>query len=333
VDSITAGLMTTDFEGRVNFFNEAASTIFAIPPAQAIGEKVTALLTEGDDFLERVKGKLVGRRYVRLEGAYLNRVGEEIYLGMSVSYLLFDGETRSGFLFTFQDLTEIKRLEREVRLKENLATMGEVAAGMAHEIRNPLASISGSEQLLLEEGGMSANDQRLLQIVLREAERLNLLLGDFLRFARPTPPTMQRLDLALIFDELIEVVKGDSRFTRIQFLKDYASAELLCDSGQLRQALLNLLINAAEALDGVGTIRLHADTDPVSLRIEDSGPGLLPEAKNQLFNPFFTTKENGTGLGLAIVHAIISAHGGKIDVDKSSLGGAAFILTFGASQH
>jgi two-component system sensor histidine kinase PilS (NtrC family) len=143
---------------------------------------------------------------------------------------------------------------------------------------------------------------------------------------------LERHDLAQILDDLIEVVKGDPRFSDIRFLKEYSTNDFICDGGQLLQALLNLVINAAEALGGVGIIRLHADTDPISIRVEDSGPGLLPEVQKQLFNPFFTTKENGTGLGLATVHAIVAAHGGRIEVTRSSLGGAAFTLSFGSTQ-
>jgi two-component system sensor histidine kinase PilS (NtrC family) len=133
---------------------------------------------------------------------------------------------------------------------------------------------------------------------------------------------------------LLEIINADPRFSHIQLLKDYGNCKLLCDDGQLRRALLNLLINAAEAINGAGTIRLSAESDPgMTIRVEDSGPGLLPEVEKQLFNPFFTTKENGTGLGLATVHSIVSAHGGRIDVSKSSLGGAAFSLLFGPDQH
>ena len=324
--NIGSGLLTINTAGQIRVFNQGAERIIGMSQSEVYGRDVREILPG----LTIYNGSFIHTR--RDEGTFVNRNGKKLTLGFTTTLIAGVGKKEDNLLIAFQDLTHVKEIEEQLRRNDRLVAVGQLAAGLAHEIRNPLASISGSVQLLLEEGAVAANDQRLLQIVLREAERLNRLLGDFLRFARPTPPSLERHDLAVIFDELIEVVKGDPRFSDIQFIREYASIEFLCDGGQLRQALLNLIINAAEALNGVGTILLHADTDPVSIRIEDSGPGLLPEVRKQLFNPFFTTKENGTGLGLATVHAIVSAHGGEIEVVRSSLGGAAFILSFGAEH-
>lgn len=326
VANIGSGLLTINPAGQIRVFNQGAERIIGMSQSEVYGRDVREILPE----LAIYNGAFIHTR--RSEGTFVDSDGKKLTLGFTTTLIAGVGKKEDNLLLSFQDLTHLKEIEEQLRRNDRLVAVGQLSAGLAHEIRNPLASISGSAQLLLEGGSISANDQRLLQIVSREAERLNLLLGDFLRFARPTPPTLERQDLALLCDELIEVVKSDPRFSDIQFLKEYGSNELLCDGGQLRQALLNLMINAAEALNGVGTIRLHIDTDPVVIRVEDSGPGLLPAVQKQLFNPFFTTKENGTGLGLATVHAIISAHGGKIEVAKSSLGGAAFTLSF-ASAH
>jgi two-component system sensor histidine kinase PilS (NtrC family) len=326
VANIGSGLLTINPAGQIRVFNQGAERIIGMSQSEVYGRDVREILPEitiYDDTFIHTR---------RSEGAFVDGNGKKLTLGFTTTLIAGVDKKEDNLLLSFQDLTHLKEIEEQLRRNDRLVAVGQLSAGLAHEIRNPLASISGSVQLLLEGGSMSANDQRLLQIVLREAERLNLLLGDFLRFARPTPPTLERHDLALLFDELIEVVKGDPRFSAIHFLKDYGSGEFLCDGGQLRQALLNLIINAAEALNGAGTIRLHADTNPLAIRVEDSGPGLLPEVQKQLFNPFFTTKENGTGLGLATVHAIVSAHGGKIEVTRSTLGGAAFTLTFGEAQ-
>jgi two-component system sensor histidine kinase PilS (NtrC family) len=326
VANIGSGLLTINPAGQIRVFNQGAERIIGMSQSEVYGRDVREILPEitiyDDTFIHTRRN----------EGAFVDGNGKKLTLGFTTTLIAGVDKKEDNLLLSFQDLTHLKEIEEQLRRNDRLVAVGQLSAGLAHEIRNPLASISGSVQLLLEGGSMSANDQRLLQIVLREAERLNLLLGDFLRFARPTPPMLERHDLALLFDELIEVVKGDPRFSAIHFLKDYGSGEFLCDGGQLRQALLNLIINAAEALNGAGTIRLHADTNPLAIRVEDSGPGLLPEVQKQLFNPFFTTKENGTGLGLATVHAIVSAHGGKIEVTRSTLGGAAFTLTFGEAQ-
>lgn len=328
VANISSGLMTINPHGRIRVFNQGAERITGKRQSEVYDVNVRDLLPG----LTIYDGQFI--QTSRKEGTFTNDLGKELTLGFTTTIIVGVGKKEDNLLISFQDLSHLKEIEEELRRKDRLAAVGQLAAGLAHEIRNPLASISGSVQLLLEGRTMLESDERLMQIVLREAERLNHLLSDFLCFARPTPPNMEQHDLALIFDELTEVVKGDPRFSKVHFLKDYTGTELLCDGGQLRQALLNLIINAAESLlDGIGTIRLTVD-DAITtmIRVEDSGPGLLPEAQKQLFNPFFTTKENGTGLGLATVHTIITAHGGKIEIEKSSLGGMAFILIFRRSQ-
>lgn len=326
VANIGSGLVTINPAGLIRVFNQGAERMIGKSQSEVYGCDIRAILPR----LSIYDGSFILTS--RDEGTFLDDNGKELTLGFNTTLIAGVEGKEDNLLISFQDLTHVKEIEEQLQRHDRLAAVGQLAAGLAHEIRNPLAAISGSVQLLLEGRTISAADERLLQIVWREAERLNLLLGDFLRFARPTPPVLESFDLPLIFDELIEVVKGDPRFSQIHFLKDYTGAKFFCDGGQIRQALLNLIINAAEALNGVGTIRLLADAGRAIIRIEDSGPGLLPEAEKQLFNPFFTTKENGTGLGLATVHAIVSAHGGKIEVGKSSLGGAAFILSFKTMQ-
>jgi two-component system sensor histidine kinase PilS (NtrC family) len=326
VANIGSGLMTINPNGQIRVFNQGAERITGLRQSAVYDRDVREIFPE----LTIYDGSFIHNP--RNEGTFLDDNGKKLTLGFTTTLIAGVDKKEDNLLVSFQDLSHLIEIEEQLRRNDRLVAVGQLSAGLAHEIRNPLASISGSVQLLLEGGSMSAHDQRLLQIVLREVERLNHLLSDFLMFARPTPPVLERHDLALIFDELIEIVKGDPRFSRIQFLKEYRSGEFLCDEGQLRRALLNLIINAAEALNGVGTIRLSADNSTALIRVEDSGPGLLPEAKKQLFNPFFTTKENGTGLGLATVHAIVSAHDGKIKVTKSSLGGVAFTLSFGSAQ-
>lgn len=321
VANIGSGLMTINTNGRIRVFNQGAERITGRSQAEVYDRFINEILPEihvyDGDFIQTI----------RSEGKFIDHKGKELTIGFTSSLILGVENKENHLLISFQDLTHLKDIEEQLRRKERLAAIGQLSAGLAHEIRNPLASISGSVQLLLEGRTITENDERLMQIVLKEAERLNLLLSDFLSFARPTPPAMETHNLAQIFDELSEVVKGDPRFCNIIFIKEYNHIDLLCDEGQIRQALLNLIINAAEALNNSGTIRLYADSSRL-IRIEDSGQGILPEIQKQLFNPFFTTKENGTGLGLATVHAIVTAHGGRIRVEKSELGGAAFIISF-----
>ena len=323
IDSITSGLMTTDFDGLVNFFNSAAAAIFARSPAQAVGANVIALLAETDDFLERVKESLSdGRRYLRLEGTYLNGRGDEIYLGMSVSYLLYEGDKKSGFLFTFQDLTEIKRLEREVRLKENLATMGEMAAGMAHEIRNPLASISGSVQVLREAETLSDEEKRLMDIIVRESERLSGTLTEFLAYARPPRFEPGQIDLRRVLEETATLLGHSSEVLpehEIVLDTPDAPVHIFADPNQMKQITWNLARNALQAMPSGGKLVMSLarnGTGEVVMAFRDEGVGMPGSEVHKAFEPFSGSFERGSGLGLAIVYRIVKDYNGVIQVDS-----------------
>lgn len=231
-------------------------------------------------------------------------------------------------LITFQDLSHLKEMEAQLKRADRLAAAGQLAAGMAHEIRNPLASISGSVQLLMEDDKLEQQDRRLMGIVVREAERLNALLTDFLVFARPSPLCFESVDLAELLDELVVMVAADERFKDIELQKDYDSAlEWYCDRGQLRQALWNLLVNGAEAMEHGGRLICGLDSEAAAVFIEDTGPGIPDAIREKVFDPFFTTKDSGTGLGLATVHAIVEAHQGRLDLIKAEGGGERFVIS------
>lgn len=334
IDSITSGLMTTDIEGRVNFFNEAAASILVVDSRQAIGQDVKVLLGEKDDFLERLKEKLAGRRFLRMEGAYLNRRGEEIYLGMSVSHLLFDGEKKSGFLFVFQDLTEIKRLEREVRLKENLATMGEMAAGMAHEIRNPLASISGSVQVLAEAEGLTEEEKRLMDIIVRESERLSGTLTEFLAYARPPRFEPGEIDLRQVLEETATLLGHSSEVLpehEISLRLPETPVMLFADPNQMKQITWNLARNALQAMPDGGRLEMSAarnGSGGVVMTFRDQGIGISGGEVHKVFEPFSGSFKRGSGLGLAIVYRIVKDYNGVIQVDSVASKGTVISVHF-----
>ena len=334
IDSITSGLMTTDVEGRINFFNEAAANILVVGSEQAIGQEVKALLGENDDFLDRLKAKLAGRRYLRMEGAYLNRRGEELYLGMSVSYLLIDGDKKSGFLFIFQDLTEIKRLEREVRLKENLATMGEMAAGMAHEIRNPLASISGSVQVLAEAEELTEEQKRLMDIIVRESERLSGTLTEFLAYARPPRFEPDQIDLRRVVEETATLLRHSSEvLPEHQIALDLPETPvmLFADPNQMKQITWNLARNALQAMPDGGRLEMalaRNGSGGVVMTFRDQGIGISGGEVHKVFEPFSGSFKRGSGLGLAIVYRIVKDYNGMIQVDSGASKGTAISVHF-----
>jgi two-component system, NtrC family, sensor histidine kinase PilS len=334
IDSITSGLMTADFEGRINFFNEAAASILAMAPREAIGQEVRTLLGEKADFLDQLKTKLTGKRYLRMEGAYLNHRGEEIYLGMSVSYLLFEGEKKSGFLFIFQDLTEIKHLEREVRLKENLATMGEMAAGMAHEIRNPLASISGSVQVLAEAEELNDEQRRLMDIIVRESERLSGTLTEFLAYARPPRFEPDQIDLRPVLEETATLLGHSAEVLpehEIALELPEAPVMLFADPNQMKQIAWNLSRNALQAMPNGGRLAMSLTRNGaggVVMSFRDQGIGMSGGEVHRVFEPFSGSFKRGSGLGLAIVYRIVKDYNGVIQVDSVASKGTEISVHF-----
>ncbi|MGH9321979.1 MAG: two-component system sensor histidine kinase NtrB [Vicinamibacteria bacterium] len=334
IDSITSGLMTTDFEGRINFFNDAASTILGVAVRSAIGQEVKALLGEKEDFLEQLKVRLAGKRFLRMEGVYLNRRGEEIYLGMSVSYLLFEREKKSGFLFIFQDLTEIKRLEREVRLKENLATMGEMAAGMAHEIRNPLASISGSVQVLAEAKVLTDEQKRLMDIIVRESERLSGTLTEFLAYARPPRFEPDQIDLRRVLEETATLLGHSSEVLpehEIAVSIPETPVMIFADPNQMKQITWNLARNALQAMPDGGKLEMSLSRNGrggVVMAFGDEGIGISGGEVHKVFEPFSGSFKRGSGLGLAIVYRIVKDYNGMIQVDSAAAKGTVISVHF-----
>jgi two-component system sensor histidine kinase PilS (NtrC family) len=198
---------------------------------------------------------------------------------------------------------------------------------MAHEIRNPLASISGSIQLLMDNPELAPDDRRLMGIVVKEAHRLSGLLTDFLLYAKPAPPRKEAEDVSLLLDELCSIITADPRFAKVQLQRRYpAGVTMQLDGPQLLQALWDLAINAAEAMPEGGAMEIGLDPAKAMLYVADNGPGIPAEIRDKIFDPFFTTKDHGTGLGLSTVYAIISAHGGTLTVEPAQPRGTRFTI-------
>jgi two-component system sensor histidine kinase PilS (NtrC family) len=225
-----------------------------------------------------------------------------------------------GNVVVVQDLTELRRMEEEVRRADRLAALGKMSAGLAHEIRNPLASICGSIALLGKQPGLGEKERKLLTIVSREGERLEALVRDFLAFARPSQPQIQQVEATQLVEETLDVFRHDAAARELRVAAEIEpGVRVLADSGQLRQVLWNLLTNAADAAGRGGSVRarMRRAEGMAVLEVEDSGPGIAGDDLQRIFDPFFTTKESGTGLGLAIVHRIVEAHGGQLAVQSA----------------
>jgi two-component system sensor histidine kinase PilS (NtrC family) len=322
---VSTGILTVDPRGRITSFNNEADRITGYASREVIGEPIETLLPgisaivpladEGADVdaLEEPRSALA-----RVQFGFTNRSGERLDLGLSHSLLRDSGGRIDGSVLIFQDLTHVTKMEEQLRRSERLAAVGQLAAGLAHEIRNPLASLSGSIELLARElPELDENPLRLIRIVGRETARLNRLVSDFLVYARPRPARRETLRAAEMLGELIQLL-GQGEHADARFELDVPDEVTLAgDPDQLRQAFLNLMLNAAQA-GGDSLVRVRAEASPadgpgVEIAIEDRGVGIPPGDLERIFEPFFTTRPKGTGLGLATVHRVIEAHGGSIE--------------------
>jgi two-component system sensor histidine kinase PilS (NtrC family) len=261
--------------------------------------------------------------------------GSIIELGLSVAALPLPDGSR-GYLYTFQDVTDIKRFEQNARLQQRLAAVGEMAAGIAHEIRNPLASMSGSMQMLKQELPLSADQAQLMDIVLKESERLNQTIKSFLAYARPQRFSLSRLDLRGIVHETAMLLRNSTEVEDrhdIEVKKADEPVMVEADESQIRQIIWNLATNGLRAMPDGGTLCLSAVHEESAsgrsavLLVEDEGVGIPPEDVDSIFQPFRGSFGKGTGLGLAIVHRIVTDYGGQIDVRPRERG-TVFRITF-----
>jgi len=322
INSLLSGLVTTDAEARVLTFNRAASVILGIPSTQAIRHDAIDVLQLPADTRTGLAG-LGEARTLRIDTQHRTGDGRSIDLGLTASRLTFpDG--RAGFLFMFQDVTDMRRLERNARLQQRLAAVGEMAAGIAHEIRNPLASMSGSIQVLRQELTLSDEQAQLMDIVLRESERLNDTIKSFLAYARPQRFALAKLDIRRVVQDAALLLRNSSEVQAHHTIGvDVPADPVWCeaDENQIRQVIWNLATNGLRAMAQGGRLLLTAATandgsGATLLTVEDQGRGIPAEDLDVIFQPFHSSFEKGTGLGLAIVHRIVTDHNGTINVSS-----------------
>ena len=330
IQSIQSGLLTINLKERITFINKAGEEILGIKISQCKNRSLADLFRDlYKDFHEELRS--------RMEMTFERPDGEEIRLGLSISSLNDHRGNKVGQIIIFQDLTHIKEMEETMQRSEKLATIGQLAAGIAHEIRNPLASISGAIQLLNDEQGKGESTQRLMEIILAESGRLNRLITDFLLYAQPPKLNKKKVDIGALVDSTLEVFSRSPQWTKGIKLAKIIEPDITIagDAQQLEQVLWNLFINAVDAMAGKGMLEVKVHQNGMEqtamLTVADTGKGIAPKDITKIFDPFFTTKEGGSGLGLSIVHKIVETHGGVISVDSQSERGTTFSLTFPAS--
>ncbi len=320
IENIPSGLFTTDPSGRVILFNSAAEMITGVNREEASFK----LINEIFPFLS------IPLKQGRHQGEIIK--GEEKrYIGMNISlYKNFEGKTE-GYIGTFQDVTTIIKMEEEIKRKEKLAAIGELSASIAHELRNPLASIKSSFEMLKEDSLPDETRQRLMEIAIKEMDRLNSIVTDFLLYSNPKPPTVRTFNLSRLVHEVTEMVYN-IKHSGAELIKEINEDIIIAaDEQKIRQLIWNLLLNALDAIDKVDNgnilVRLYQRDDFCKILIKDNGCGINAEELDKIFYPFYSTKQKGTGLGLAIAYRIVEEHNGKIEVFSEKGKGTEFVIS------
>ena len=351
LQNIHSGLITIDTTGRVVYFNLAAQAILGYKSSEVIGKNCFEVFKDRmSNLAEGIWDSLkINQRINRKEVIITNSAGKRIPLGLSTSILKNEKSEPQGVIAIFQDLSEFKILEDKLRAKDRLAAVGELSAGIAHEIRNPLASISGSVEVLKDELPLDGENEKLMELIIKETNRLNEILTEFLNFARIKPTNFTKVDLNSIVDEVIEIVRKHPSYTdniRIQKEIDNQALYVLGEENHIKQLLLNLIVNGVEAMQEKGgklrlinkniteleTYNLEEDTEGKSswipLAIVDEGKGMGDEEKEKMFLPFYSTKRQGTGLGLPIVQRLVDSLSGHLEFKSTPGLGTTFVVYF-----
>jgi two-component system, NtrC family, sensor histidine kinase PilS len=324
VQSMRDGLITTDLDGNIRDLNPAGAAILGYKPNELQGKPISTVFAQ---IQADVTGSLP-----RKEITYKHPSGELRTLGVSASPLVVSDVGSVGFVYNFQDLTEDKRLEAEYRAKDRMATLGRLSAGIAHEIRNPLASIGGSVRLLRSMAKLSEDEAKLIDIVSNESERLNKLVTDFLVYTPDQRMEFREVNLANLLEETLTLVQHHPLFGAGHHIEKRVPRQPVtawADADRVRQIFWNICDNSLKAMPRGGTLtaEIHSAGGPhARVILADTGVGFTPAQLDKLFEPFQTGFENGTGLGLAIVYQIVEGHRGRIQVDSKLGKGTRFTI-------
>jgi len=327
ISGIKAGFIMTDLSGKITFINVAAEELFGVKHEDVIDQPLEFVIPIMELF---IRVEIDGKPWKRYAEIKLNdNPDDNRWVSFSFSDVIGIEDEKVGFIIISNEITEKRQLENRVFQNQKMAAIGELAAGIAHEIRNPLASISGSIQMLKSEFPPGDDNDKLMEIILRETDRLNTLIIDFLSYARPQPLNIHSINVREIVEDILQLLAQNAKLNKVRIRVEYDDSmpELFGDVGQIKQMLWNVIKNSAEAAStkttGVVwlTVGQGKDTDDglpsIQFVISDNGMGMDNEVLEQIFHPFFTTKKSGTGLGMSIMHQVVQGHNGEVEVDST----------------
>jgi two-component system sensor histidine kinase PilS (NtrC family) len=320
VESIRSGVVTTDLQGRIYTFNAAAEEITGYKPTEVRGHDASMFFGDmSRQITDSMNAAATGKVSPRFQADCLTPNGLALRLGFTIAPLFGESGETSGMVITFQDLTDVRALEETSRRQDRLAAVGRMAASIAHEIRNPLAAMRGSIQMLRAEMDGDTEQAQLMEIILRESDRLNRIVADYLNYARPRPAELKNVDVSALVADTFKLLRNSDEIVDGHVLEEDLPERPAIVSGdpeQLKQVCWNIARNALKAMPNGGTFRVslkEVDGNRLRLSFADNGCGMTPEQVEQLFEPF-TSTTGGTGLGLSIVYQIIRDHSGTINV-------------------
>jgi two-component system sensor histidine kinase HydH len=320
VENMPIGLAALDMDEHIISFNQTAESILQIPADQALGKKSHDVLPPS--FQSLLDDDSTSKGIIEKELDCILKDGRTIPMDVSISRLEGDNGIFLGWIILFRDLTEVQSLKREIELNQRLASIGQLAAGVAHEIRNPLSSIKGFATYFRDRYKDIPEDRKTAEIMVQEVERLNRVIGQLLEFARPVTIQKKLILIHTLIQHSLKMIERDAREKNISINTEIPTdlPEVSLDMDRMNQVLLNLYLNAVEAMRDGGklTVQIKPDNEFQRLKIliTDTGQGIDQKDLAHIFDPYFTTKQSGTGLGLAIVRKIIESHKGEIRVES-----------------
>ncbi len=348
IQNMSSNIICIDMTGCITFMNVNAAKTLGYAIDELLGKNLT------DMFAEPAKdGRIIdlmllsNKRFESKEVSMKSKAGQVIPIGFSTSALI-ENEEQIGVIIAFRDLTEVQVMRKQVERMERLATLGELATGIAHEVRNPLGGIKAASQVLEESFDQYDSRLELVSRIVREADRVNNLLMDFFKFAKPVKPSQSYHDVESIIDSIYLLLAAQLKVKRIQFKEEFSDVvpKIYADANQIEQVLMNVFLNAIQAMPNGGTLTIRSfattmgknpqvtwsqdiidkDMPFVAIQISDTGIGIPKENIEKIFNPFFTTKQDGLGLGLSICHRLVTQNNGSLFVESEPGKGTTFTL-------